>query len=331
MSSMCAAVFANSSLTSMPRLPYCWNVNGDRIAAPVLRSVRRLPVGQRLAVVLVEQRLGVERIDLRRPAVHEQVDDVLRLRREVRRLRRERIERAGASHRRRASSASTPARASMPRPVPQRASISRRESRGIVGLRPRRPCSRINPRTRTRWSSAAVGEVEPSAAVAFRHERQGQLPSRPRSACGRRRSGYSGRAGRRGRCSRCTAGVPTSFFAASRANGPFIRNSACGATVVLGPLGALAGRVGDVERRQQARELQPVDVAVDRAPLVAAEQRHRRPADRGRVPGDGEQRVVQRLEVEPPAVQLPEQPVLRIDRDGVGAVEARLACRSPRS
>ncbi len=48
MSSMCAAVFAKSSLTSMPDLPYFLNANGDRMAAPVFRSVRRLPVGMGL-------------------------------------------------------------------------------------------------------------------------------------------------------------------------------------------------------------------------------------------------------------------------------------------
>ena len=43
----------------------------------------------RLAVMLVEHRLGVEQVHLARAAVHEQVDDRLRLRREVRRPRLE--------------------------------------------------------------------------------------------------------------------------------------------------------------------------------------------------------------------------------------------------
>ena len=51
----------------------------------------RLSVGSGLAGVLGEQRLGVERVDVRRPAVHEQVDDVLGLGREVRRVRQQRI------------------------------------------------------------------------------------------------------------------------------------------------------------------------------------------------------------------------------------------------
>ena len=40
MSSMCSAVLANSSLTSMPLSPYGWNLNGEGNAAPVFRSVR---------------------------------------------------------------------------------------------------------------------------------------------------------------------------------------------------------------------------------------------------------------------------------------------------
>ena len=45
MSSMCFAVCANSSLTSRPHWPRFSNLNGDGNAAPVLRSVLRLPVG----------------------------------------------------------------------------------------------------------------------------------------------------------------------------------------------------------------------------------------------------------------------------------------------
>ena len=44
-------------------------------------------------MVLVEQRLGVEGVDLRRAAVHEQVDDALGLAGEVRLLGRQRIRR----------------------------------------------------------------------------------------------------------------------------------------------------------------------------------------------------------------------------------------------
>ena len=46
------------------------------MAAPVLRSVGRL-VGTGLPLCRVEHRLGIESIDVRRPAVHEQVDNPL--------------------------------------------------------------------------------------------------------------------------------------------------------------------------------------------------------------------------------------------------------------
>src|SRR5262249_31957564 len=51
--------------------------------------------GWLLAVVLDQRRLGVERIDLRRATVHEEVDDALGLRLEVRLLRRQRVVAAG--------------------------------------------------------------------------------------------------------------------------------------------------------------------------------------------------------------------------------------------
>ncbi len=47
----------------------------------------------RLTVVLLQSRLVVETVDMRRRAIQEQVDDVLRLRREVGRLRRQRARR----------------------------------------------------------------------------------------------------------------------------------------------------------------------------------------------------------------------------------------------
>ena len=72
----------------MPHWP-CWaNLNGLRISAPALCEELDLAgdlVEVRLAVVLVERRLGIEQIHLARAAVHEQVDDGLGLRREVRR------------------------------------------------------------------------------------------------------------------------------------------------------------------------------------------------------------------------------------------------------
>src|SRR5439155_6716003 len=48
MSSMLSATRGNNSLTSMPLWPCFWNLNGDGNAAPVLRSVGRLPEGRGL-------------------------------------------------------------------------------------------------------------------------------------------------------------------------------------------------------------------------------------------------------------------------------------------
>ena len=55
----------------------CWNFQGDLSVLPMLLNC----VGshlhlERLAVLPVEPRLGVERVDLRRPAVHVEKDDV---------------------------------------------------------------------------------------------------------------------------------------------------------------------------------------------------------------------------------------------------------------
>ena len=61
---------------------------GERRAGlPLGRQVRR----QRLARLFGQRGLGVERVDMGRPAVHEQVDDPFGLRRELRRLRRQRV------------------------------------------------------------------------------------------------------------------------------------------------------------------------------------------------------------------------------------------------
>ena len=57
---------------------------------PLAREIR---IGDRLAVELRETRLGVEQVELRRPAGHEEVDDVLGAGRMMRRLRRERMRR----------------------------------------------------------------------------------------------------------------------------------------------------------------------------------------------------------------------------------------------
>ena len=122
----------------MPLWPYLLERNGDARAAPVWRSVVRLPAGSVCPSYFCEQRLGVERVDLRRPAVEIDVDDVFGLARESgatsppsglampgdvapsRQARNRRI---------------VHARPSIPKPVPARQSSSRRlKSVVIVGL-----------------------------------------------------------------------------------------------------------------------------------------------------------------------------------------------------
>ena len=141
----------------MPLWPYFWNLNGDRIAAPVFRSVRRLPRRQRLAVVLVEHRLGVERVDLRRPAVHEQVDDVLRLRREVRLLRRERVERRRRRGERRVvgEHAGEAEHAEAGAAAGEHVAAGKSDSIGIAALRQSTNANSL-------VISSAVGEVDPA-------------------------------------------------------------------------------------------------------------------------------------------------------------------------
>ena len=72
----------------MPLCPYFWNCERRRHQGAGLAAGLEADA---LAVPLRQLRLGVEGIDLRRPAVHEQVDDALGLGREVRRLGSERI------------------------------------------------------------------------------------------------------------------------------------------------------------------------------------------------------------------------------------------------
>src|SRR5437867_4798906 len=58
MSSMLSATRGNNSLTSRPLWPYFLNLNGDGNAAPVFRSVGRLPVGSGLLAYLSRAGLG---------------------------------------------------------------------------------------------------------------------------------------------------------------------------------------------------------------------------------------------------------------------------------
>ena len=58
MSSMWAAVFAKSSLTSIPLWPYFLNLNGEGNAAPVRRSVARFFVGSGFPAYLSSSGFG---------------------------------------------------------------------------------------------------------------------------------------------------------------------------------------------------------------------------------------------------------------------------------
>src|SRR5208283_1097697 len=58
MSSMFLAVLANNSLTSMPLLPYFWNLKGEGNALPVRRSVARFGMGSDLPTYLASMGLG---------------------------------------------------------------------------------------------------------------------------------------------------------------------------------------------------------------------------------------------------------------------------------
>ena len=100
-----------------------------RIALRELADDRAVALGQRLAVELLERRLRVERVDLARPADHEQEDDRLRLRREVRRLRRERIDALAAAS---ARDGSSDASAIEPKPCAARTRTSRRVTADLI-------------------------------------------------------------------------------------------------------------------------------------------------------------------------------------------------------
>ena len=134
MSSAHAPTCGKSSLTSRPLLPYLRERERRLQERAGLALGRDGPAGQRLAVKLVEHRLGVEGVHLRRAAVHEQEDDVLRPRRMVQAAARARLAwRAARGPRPRASRDTSPANASMPKPLPIRQSASRR----VTGGRPR--------------------------------------------------------------------------------------------------------------------------------------------------------------------------------------------------
>ena len=88
----CPAMCGNRSEISWPDWPCLWNSqNGPRaVERLVLELGELLPLGERLgerlAVELLEPRLVVEALELRRPARHAEVDHPPRLDREVRRV-----------------------------------------------------------------------------------------------------------------------------------------------------------------------------------------------------------------------------------------------------
>ena len=96
MSSTHWAVCGSQSLTHVPRLPVLLPrpLAGQQRRAVLAhrRDDRAETVRQRLARQLVQQRLGIEQVDVAGPAFHEQEDDVLGSRRMVGRWGR-----AGAS------------------------------------------------------------------------------------------------------------------------------------------------------------------------------------------------------------------------------------------
>ena len=147
MSSMQPATCGKSSETSMPLSPCGCAANGEGINLPVLRRPVTTEAGGAWPAYLLQRRLGVEGIDVRRAAVHEQEDDPLRPRGEVRRpggqrirgdrrLRvadRSRVRRPGPAHelRRRPARCSGPGRRSRRRSgrtEPGGSSASRRAS-----------------------------------------------------------------------------------------------------------------------------------------------------------------------------------------------------------
>ena len=87
MSSMCSAVRANRSLTSMPLWPYFLNLNGEGNAAPVLRSVVSVS-GSGWPAYFCRAGLGSNVSTCDGPAVQKEMNDPLRFAREMKRARR---------------------------------------------------------------------------------------------------------------------------------------------------------------------------------------------------------------------------------------------------
>ena len=125
MSSIDSAVWRKRSLTSMPLWPYLLELErrGERGAGLALGR-QRCRRAAAWPAYFVEHRLGVERIDVRRAAVHEDVDDALGFGGEVGRVRAA-VDRSTAAVAFWAPMIRSPS-ASAPKPMPQRWSSSRR-------------------------------------------------------------------------------------------------------------------------------------------------------------------------------------------------------------
>ena len=217
---------------------------GERGAGLALgRQVRHR---QGLAGVFVQRRLGVERIDVGGPAVHEQVDDALGLRRKMRQPRRQRILVAGVADspagRRAAAppSASTPARPSMPKPMPERRRSSRRVSEQCDSARS------IDIHHLVRQQQQ-LGVLLPGGKLHARPAGAGAAatncwPMASSSAVGRPVQDQRDRGrrfSRRRRRQLATSGRAARAWACSTTKGEFIRNRACCGTVVRGRRGLL--------------------------------------------------------------------------------------------
>ena len=243
MSSMCWAVWAKELADLDAALAVLLELErrGKRRAGlPLGRQIRRR---QSSAGVFCQSRLGIERIDVARSAVHEQVNDPLGLRRKMRRPLGQRI--LVAVHRRRLlrrasrpPSASTPASPSMAKPMPLRRSSSRRVSEHPIG------CS-IDIHHLI-GQQQQLGIVVPTTDIfvsSFVSTSSNKLPADCQLvAVGQpietpvdkglmmRSSSFAAHA---------TSGRAASDCACSTTNGEFIRNSACCGTVVRGRRGLL--------------------------------------------------------------------------------------------
>ena len=161
----------------------------------------RLLERQRLAVVGGQARLGIEQVDVRRPAAHEQEDHPLGPRRVVRRLRRERVWRAPrcsaalgirpASARRSGQAEQAEAvgdRAQQPAPADARAK-SRVRDVFEASIHAHRPL--VHPRQSTKRNSL----LRSNSLRLYLPDPGAALDSRPRRGTGRSRSAAQGSRG----------------------------------------------------------------------------------------------------------------------------------------